>query len=205
MLLSRCIALSDLRVDKMLKRRSVYPLAIASLLALAAAAIPARAQQTFSDDQMADANIAAGNALDGWTIDALLQAPPSNVEVLADTQGKGWRVADLKFANGKFTQEWISPPLNLRYIDVGSKDDSTLVTTKDFVGVTFSGCPAHLCDSYIGIYLHVIGQRQGFEMDVADKQISYSPNLSDPKNKIYLAWMKDQVNSLPWIATSKSH
>jgi hypothetical protein len=89
----------------MLKRDSRYSLAIASLLAIAAAAIPARAQQTFSDDQMADANIAAGNALDGWTIDALLQASPSNVEVLADKQGKGWRVADLKFANGKFAPE----------------------------------------------------------------------------------------------------
>jgi hypothetical protein len=88
---------------------------------------------------------------------------------------------------------------------VGSKDDFTLVTTKDFVGVTFSGCPAHLCDSYIGIYLHVIGQRQGFEMDVADNQISYSTNLSDPKNKIYLVWMKDQLNSLPWLAPKKSH
>jgi hypothetical protein len=189
----------------MLTRHSLYSLAIASLLAIAGAAISAPAQQTFSDDQMADANIAAGNALDGWTIDALLQAPPGNVEVLADKQGKGWRVADLKFADGKFTPEWISPPLKIRYIDVGSKDDFTLVTTKDFVGVTFSGCPAHLCDSYIGIYLHVIGQRQGFEADVAENEISYSPNLSDPKNKIYLAWMKDQVNSLPWLAPNKSH
>ena len=160
-------------------------------------------QQTFSDDQMLDANIAAGNALDGWTIDTLVQAPPSNVEVLLDKQGKGWRMIDLKYAEGKFAPEWISPIFNLTYIDVASKDDFTLVQTKDFTGVEFSGCPAHLCDSWAGIVLHVIGQHQNFEADVAKTRVKYSPNLSDPKNKIYLAWIEDDVKSLPWMAPKK--
>ena len=183
------------RKDEMINRRLAFRLAILSVLAIAAAVSPARAQQEFTKAQMVAANVAAGLGADGWDIEKLVPVPPSHVEVLESKGGLGWRLAELKFAKGSFSAEWVSPPFNLQYIDVASKEDFKLVQTPKFVGVTFNGCPPHLCDDHVGIYLHVIGQRQGFEADVDGQNVVYSQNVWDPKNRTYFAWLSDQVNS----------
>ena len=183
----------------MIMRRCALPIVIASTLAIAAACT-ARAQQAFTKDEMDDAKVAAGQGAEGWDIETIVQVPPSYVEVLESKGGVGWRVADLKLVKGKFIQEWSSPPFNLQSIDMASKDDFKLVQTKKFVGVSFQGCPPHLCDDHVGIYLHVAGQHQGFEVDVAGNDVTYSANVWEPRNRIYLAWLGDQVNSLPWLA-----
>jgi hypothetical protein len=191
------------RKDEMINRRSAFRLAILSVLAIAAAVSPARAQQEFTKAQMVAANVAAGLGADGWDIEKLIPVPPSHVEVLESKGGLGWRVAELKFEKGSFIADWASPPFNLDFINVATKEDFKLVQTPKFVGVTFSGCPPHQCDDHVGIYLHVIGQHQGFEADVASHDIQYSPNAWEPKNRIYLAWLGDQVNLLPWMKATK--
>jgi hypothetical protein len=179
----------------MIKRRSAFRLAILLLLAIAAAVSPACAQQEFTKAQMVAANIAAGLGAEGWDIEKMVQVPPSHVEVLESKGGLGWRLEELKFEKGSFIAEWASPPFNLQYIDVATIEDFKLVQTKKFIGVAFNGCPPHLCDDHVGIYLHVIGQHQGFEADVAGQNIVFSPNVWDPKNRTYFAWISDQVNS----------
>jgi hypothetical protein len=188
-------AASRFRKDEMINRRSAFRLAILLVFAIAAAVSPARAQQEFTKAQMIAANIAAGLGAEGWDIEKMVQVPPSHVEVLESKGGLGWRLAELKLANGSFTAVWVSPPFNLNYINVASKEDFKLVQAKKFVGVTFNGCPPHLCDDHVGIYLHVIGQRQGFEADIDGQNIVYSQNVWDPKNRAFFAWLSDQVNS----------
>ena len=127
-------------------------------------------------------------------------ANPAYVTVLSSSRS-GWHVSVFHRIQGGFKLEWNSGDLPVEF-SVASPSNLSLFDVGDESTVMFSGCAPHRCGGdYEGFLLYSTEAKEAFfalltAQENQSRQVMFSKNASDPKNKVYRQALQGAVDEV---------